>query len=173
MLPNDGRRQWADHITHNHSIIPFLEFLRSGSILEHQFFWKQWMEKVTADFLTHLKAALLNQAWGKQNYPRGHALQKSCSRGRIKVCLTQCTATRHRDPIFQPCLLGISVGQINILPSSQICPQCEEKRSAWSCSASWQKGEELLSWLCWTICWWFIITLLNVWSSLLNTSLIS
>lgn len=43
--------------------------------------------------------------------------------------LTQYTALRPRNSVFQPCIPCLSEGQINALLSSQICPQGEKKMS--------------------------------------------
>lgn len=136
MLPDDGRRQRADDITHNHSIIPFLEFLRSGSILEHQLFWKQCREKVTAAFSAH-QAVLLAQAWGKQRNPRGHVLQKSsCSRREDKGVpdTTQCNRGTH-FPALPP--RNIRGPTLHLAHQSA---HCKEKTWNWKHSASQKNG---------------------------------
>lgn len=117
-----------------------------------------------------IQQSLLTEAWGKQKKPQRTWFSRNphVPKGTIKVCLTQYTVLQHRNPIFQPCLPGISVGQINTIRSSLICPHCKEKMWTWNCSASQEEGKELLSQLCWTTCWWLIITLLNVWPSLLK-----
>lgn len=48
VLPDDGGGQRADHVAHDHSIVPLLELLRGGSVLEHQLFWKMGKDRVTA-----------------------------------------------------------------------------------------------------------------------------
>lgn len=40
VFPDDGRREGADHITHNHGIFPLPELLWGWRILEHEFLWK-------------------------------------------------------------------------------------------------------------------------------------
>lgn len=49
VFPDDGRREGADHITHDHGIFPLPELLWGWCILEHELLWKTSKRRVRAN----------------------------------------------------------------------------------------------------------------------------
>lgn len=46
VFPDDGWGEGADHITHDHGILPLPELLRGWCILEHELLWKMSRSRV-------------------------------------------------------------------------------------------------------------------------------